>query len=664
MVTERHLDAMISRWLEETAPAGLPDRVLQTTFERTRRSRQHVDWRAALGGSRLTRSVLALGGAAVVVMAVALALNFTARLPAVGGPLPVSDPRSSFLGTWFSADADGSALKMTVRASGEDALEIVVRDTLASVCSGATSTMIGTGRLGAAGELVIPAPAYACDDGSKPEALSGPPLEEQLRNLTFLHDPRTETLTDNFGAVWAREGAGGPGPALTTLQPIWPQTSLEEVRQAQERADAGDPAYTWQVDPNLSSEEWWGHLEQQGAKIVERFLHDELGWDHGLFWGTAGGDGPSVAEGAIRGIVYLRCAPGETNPLYPIAGKVLGAERCGPTRDELNYETVILDLIQPDRRGSSGIWVVGRSATTGPSFAQADPRVVEKAATARLEDFLGARIQGSGAEGFGSASQSWHMSQELPLLYATSSGAPYERFEIKRADGPNWPFGSMEFNVRLFAQGGATVVEERIRVIVDGGQVELGYLPTATTENGQPVAVLYAWFDGRLTARAADPWAEYTDFALGLALNKNWDERFNLVGNPSPVETGCEPGPAPADAEALARAIRSDPDFETTAPVTVRVGGIEALRMDVIAVPGASVCEAYPAPMVLEPDGASDHSGLALKVGSRMRLYLLDLPEGSSTRILALAIVAPEARFESVIKAATPIVDSLEFHSR
>jgi len=98
--------------------------------------------------------------------------------------------------------------------------------------------------------------------------------------------------------------------------------------------------------------------------------------------------------------------------------------------------------------------------------------------------------------------------------------------------------------------------------------------------------------------------------------------------------------------------------------VTVRVGGIEALRMDVIAVPGASVCEAYPAPMVLEPDGASDHSGLALKAGSRMRLYLLDLPEGSSTRILALAIVAPEARFESVIKAATPIVDSLEFHSR
>ena len=68
--------------------------------------------------------------------------------------------------------------------------------------------------------------------------------------------------------------------------------------------------------------------------------------------------------------------------------------------------------------------------------------------------------------------------------------------------------------------------------------------------------------------------------------------------------------------------------------------------------------------MVLQPDGANDHSGLALKAGSRMRLYLLNLPKGSATRILALAIVAPEARFESVIQAATPILESIEFHAK
>jgi hypothetical protein len=37
-----------------------------------------------------------------------------------------------------------------------------------------------------------------------------------------------------------------------------------------------------------------------------------------------------------------------------------------------------------------------------------------------------------------------------------------------------------------------------------------------------------------------------------------------------------------------------------------------------------------------------------------MRLYLFDLPEGLSARILAIAIVAPEPRFEPVVEAAAP----------
>ena len=40
------------------------------------------------------------------------------------------------------------------------------------------------------------------------------------------------------------------GEPFSDLVPVWPQTSLEEVRQAQELADAGDPRYTWQVSPN------------------------------------------------------------------------------------------------------------------------------------------------------------------------------------------------------------------------------------------------------------------------------------------------------------------------------------------------------------------------------------------------------------------------------
>jgi hypothetical protein len=46
-----------------------------------------------------------------------------------------------------------------------------------------------------------------------------------------------------------------------------------------------------------------------------------------------------------------------------------------------------------------------------------------------------------------------------------------------------------------------------------------------------------------------------------------------------------------------------------------------------------------------------------------MRLYLLDIPEGSATRILAIAIVAPEARFDAVMAAAAPVLDSIEVHT-
>ena len=46
MAENERFDDSISKWLEETAPARLPERVLDATFERTRRSEQHLGWRA------------------------------------------------------------------------------------------------------------------------------------------------------------------------------------------------------------------------------------------------------------------------------------------------------------------------------------------------------------------------------------------------------------------------------------------------------------------------------------------------------------------------------------------------------------------------------------------------------------------------------------------
>ncbi len=133
------------------------------------------------------------------------------------------------------------------------------------------------------------------------------------------------------------------------------------------------------------------------------------------------------------------------------------------------------------------------------------------------------------------------------------------------------------------------------------------------------------------------------------------------VADPRLAETDCQPGPVPADAEALARSIRSDPDFEATAPVAVSLGGTPALRMEVVAVPGATVCEGWRGPRVVS-ESDRGWPGMDLAPGSRMRLYLLDLP-GGSARILAIAVVAPEARFEQVVEAAAPIFDSFEFHA-
>lgn len=53
----------------------------------------------------------------------------------------------------------------------------------------------------------------------------------------------------------------------------------------------------------------------------------------------------------------------------------------------------------------------------------------------------------------------------------------------------------------------------------------------------------------------------------------------------------------------------------------------------------------------------------ALEPGRRLRLFLVDLPEGMSMRTLAITVMAPVARFDDVVADATPIIDSVEFHA-
>jgi len=133
---------------------------------------------------------------------------------------------------------------MTIWLSEEGAVRVVVHDDgyvggdlSADVCGGAPLTITGIGRFQGTTELVIPSPVLTCDDGSDLEPFS-PPVEEFLRNLTFVHHPEYDTLTGSVDdVVWER------GPAAGTVSgAMWPQTTLEEVQEAQRLADAGDPA--------------------------------------------------------------------------------------------------------------------------------------------------------------------------------------------------------------------------------------------------------------------------------------------------------------------------------------------------------------------------------------------------------------------------------------
>lgn len=77
---------------------------------------------------------------------------------------------------------------------------------------------------------------------------------------------------------------------------------------------------------------------------------------------------------------------------------------------------------------------------------------------------------------------------------------------------------------------------------------------------------------------------------VGLRFHKRILRLLLFLADPRPIGPGCEDAPAPGDAEALARSIRSDPDLEATAPVAVTIGGAPALQIDVMLAPRASSC--------------------------------------------------------------------------
>ena len=439
---------------------------------------------------------------------------------------------------------------------------------------------------------------------------------------------------------------------------MWPQSSMDEVREAQRLADAGDPAYTWQVNAELAAQQ----TPTTEVEFFARFLREELSWEEFYWVGFDFRSGLSLSEGAYDHVVFVRCATAQTNPLYP-------DQPCAPTIDELRYETVDISAAQLDRRDAGGVWVITKWEMIEPAEQVAPPTDAES--TEFLEAFLGARVAGEAAGRY------IDRANTFPLLYATTTGEPFERFEIVTLGEPAWPGGERDATVRLFAGGGATVVEQRLTLSRNG----IGGLVTqyddlidangGTSENGRAVTVPvdYSFLDGRVTFVAAPPWREelfspyfsenlttLSDFAGGY---------LAVAANLRPVGPDCQAGPIPADAAALAQAIASDADLQVTEPVATRVAGTDALVMDIVAAEGAIVCDWWEVPLVLRdvPENAGDVAdaelprGVPLGSETRMRLYLLDMP-GGSAGVLAIAVFAPEDAFEQVLESTAPIVVS------
>jgi hypothetical protein len=172
-----------------------------------------------------------------------------------------------------------------------------------------------------------------------------------------------------------------------------------------------------------------------------------------------------------------------------------------------------------------------------------------------------------------------------------------------------------------------------------------------STENGQSVNII---LDGEVTFATAPPWrrswidpSDASDTYMRFQAGR---EEFVAIGtDPLPAAGDCENALVPADAEALARSIMANPDFETNGTVPVRIAGLDGLQMDVGINRNVHRCWF----------GGFGPDQLAQW---RTRLYLLDYP-GDSAQILIIAVIAPAIDLERVIEEATPIVESLEINA-
>jgi hypothetical protein len=740
-MTDRKLDQTISKWLEAEAPTQLPDRVLRATFERTRKSRQG-GWHALLGRMHVNRFALQLSGAAVILVAVVIGATYLApnlNRPGIGGPTPTASPSPE--PTPAPADPEVTALLngfLEARVAGNGAEQYLNAPEqeiplLYATTSGAPYERAEFEQVRGiewpygftafkvrlfAGGTVVEQLFFTPPGGSRgleyqwdgfgtdiaPTTEDGQPVAMPYNafggeaTLQVAH-PWVFYDYGQFGAmIFGRLIPEGPG--------VLPTTDGGQRGDWDELFVIADPAL-------LGADCQAGPDPADAAALAESIRSDpDLGATAPVAVSVGGTDAlmMDVKIAAEATICVPATSGGDTlqnavlEPLFtyePGASFTFVDERAtkGPASGEwmrlylldvpqgLSMRILAIAIVAPESRFERAVEAAAPLLDTieFPFEQIAPPSDAE--ITASLGAFLQARIDGDGAEGLADfpaadVSEADLVEREIPLLYTTSTGARYERSEFELVQGPVWPYGSVRYVVRLFAENGETTVEQhfsldrdetdRLRLVFDFDEGSEGGGP-GTTENGKAVPVEYGFLDGTLTYRAAYPLAPSQDgfrdsdrLAIdGLLPDDDAPRRVLIfLADPRPIGPDCVAGPAPVDATALAQSIESDPDFEATAPVAVTIGGLSALQMDVALAPGASSCswsepepsgpESGPSPLLLE------HAPFARL--NRARIYLLDLP-GGSAQVLAIVTITDDDSFETVLGFAAPVVDSIEFHA-
>ncbi|MBI2236957.1 MAG: hypothetical protein HYU54_00295 [Actinobacteria bacterium] len=358
-----------------------------------------------------------------------------------------------------------------------------------------------------------------------------------------------------------------------------------------------EPTPTPGVLPGVLWEGMWPQETRYGLQtdpeaLAIQFAREILGWDDSKVYSSGSPEGP------VYRFRLLRCGP-EPNAFYP-------GEECAPTIDETRHQRVTVRLERPLGR----LWVVTRITEVAPLFRPVPPSEAE--IRALLERFLAARVAGTGAERYIRESPEGIEGFE-EVLYSTTRGVPYERFEILEIWGPEWEGREYGATVRLIAEDETFIEEIEYTITPQDVRESVLLRPSQGTSYGTwpfrevdpdappPRSLAASGFSPNLPDVLPAGWEVEPDgrgsaftFTVGTP---SWraDAGVTVVADPLAGFATC--GTSPRSADEFLAFLSGRADLEVGEPQPVSVGGLGGVRPPASRPAGAATsCRCSPRP--------------------------------------------------------------------